>query len=155
VSEGEQSAEGQGSASSAGSAGGGYAGGRGFAGGRGLTGNEARQLRRELRERLREADALGRELGGGGAARANLQDVVRAMRGFEDEKIYGEPRGLANLVASVIDGLKSAEFALRRDLEGPEREKLSRSGTPDLPAGWQRLVEEYYRSLSQQPTKER
>jgi len=114
---------------------------------------QARQLRRELRERLRETEALGKELGGG--PRGDLQDVLRAMRGFEDERIYREPRGLAQLVASVVEGLKSAEFALRRDMEGPDREKLSRSGTQDLPPGWQRLVEEYYRSLSKKPANDR
>jgi hypothetical protein len=119
-----------------------------------LTPGQARQLRRELRERSREADALGRELGGAGA-RGNLGEVVRAMRGFEGEGIYGDPRGLAQLVSSVIEGLKSAEFALRRDIEGPDRERLSQSGTQDLPPGWQRLVEEYYRALSKKPANDR
>ena len=76
------------------------------------------------------------------------------MRGFEDARIYGEPRGLAQLVASVVEGLKSAEFALRREIEGPDREKLFLSGTQDLPPGWQRLVEEYYRSLSRKPAND-
>ena len=76
------------------------------------------------------------------------------MRRFEDEGIYREPRGLAELVASVVEGLKSAEFALRRDIEGPDREKLSLSGTQDLPPGWRRLVEEYYRSLSKKPAND-
>jgi uncharacterized protein DUF4175 len=114
---------------------------------------QARHLRRELRERLREAEGLGKELGGG--PRGDLQEVIRAMRAFEDERIYREPRGLAQLVASVVEGLKSAEFALRRDVEGPDREKLTRSGTQDLPPGWQRLVEEYYRSLSKKPANDR
>jgi hypothetical protein len=77
------------------------------------------------------------------------------MRGFEDERIYREPRGLAQLLASVVEGLKSAEFALRRDVEGPDRERLSLSGTQDLPPGWRHLVEEYYRSLSKKPANDR
>jgi molybdenum-dependent DNA-binding transcriptional regulator ModE len=111
-----------------------------------FTQGDARQVRRELRERLREAEALGRELGAGGPY--DLRDVVRGMRRFEDEAIYGEPRGLARLVGSVVEGLKSAEFALRREIEGPDRAKLFQAGSQDLPPGWQRLVEEYYRSLS-------
>jgi hypothetical protein len=107
---------------------------------------DARQVRRELRERLREAEAIGRELGAGGPY--DLRDVVRGMRRLDDEGLYGEPRGLARLVGSVVEGLKSAEFALRREIEGPDREKLFQTGSQDLPPGWQRLVEEYYRSLS-------
>jgi len=117
--------------------------------------DEARQLQRELRERAREAEALGRELGEGrpgdrGAA-AGLSSTLREMRRFEDPRVYGEPRGLAELVASVVQGLKAAEFAMRREVEGPDREKLFLSGTQDLPPGWQALVEEYYRSLSRKP----
>jgi hypothetical protein len=115
---------------------------------------EARQLRRELRERLREAEALAKELGAGGP-RPDLQDVLRRLRQFEDERIYREPLGLARLIGSVVEGLKSTEFALRRDLEGPDRERLLLSGTQDLPPGWQPLVEEYYRSLSKKPGRDR
>ena len=114
---------------------------------------EARQLRRELRERLREADSLGRELGRGQPG--NLQEVLRAMRRLDDEGIYREPRSLAQLVASIVEGLKAEEFALRREMEGPNREKLSLSGTQEVPPGWQRLVEEYYRSLSKERATDR
>jgi hypothetical protein len=99
-----------------------------------------------LRERLREAEALAKDLGREG--RGDLQDVIRGMRRFEDERIYREPLGLSRLITSVVEGLKSTEFALRRELEGPDREKLFLSGAQDLPPGWQALVEEYYRSLS-------
>jgi hypothetical protein len=80
-----------------------------------------------------------------------MEDVIRGLRRFADEQVYREPRGLARLVGSVVEGLKSAEFALRREIEGPDREKLFLSGSQDLPPGWQRLVEEYYRSLSRNP----
>jgi hypothetical protein len=117
--------------------------------GLGVDGEEARQLGRELRERLREADALSRELGGK-AGGGDLQEAIRALRRLEDQKTY-EPRALGRLIASVVEGLKSTEFALRRDLEGPDREKLFLSGGQDLPPGWQSLVQEYYRSLARKP----
>ena len=76
---------------------------------------------------------------------------MRDLRRLDDPRIQGEPRGLAQLVGQVVQGLKSAEFALRREMEGPDREKLFLSGSQDLPPGWQALVEEYYRSLSRKP----
>jgi hypothetical protein len=114
--------------------------------------DETRQLQREMRERIKEAEALGRELGEGrlGDRRtaAGLQGTLRDLRRLEDTGLYADPRGMAELMASVIQGLKSAEFAMRREIEGPDREKLFLSGSQDLPPGWQALVEEYYRSLS-------
>jgi hypothetical protein len=101
--------------------------------------DEARQLQRELRERAREAEALGASSGRDGpasrGAAAGLDSALREMRRFEDPRVYGEPRGLAELVASVVQGLKAAEFAMRREVEGPDREKLFLSGTQDLPPG--------------------
>ena len=102
-----------------------------------------------MQERLREAEALGRDLGGG--PRGDLREILRRLQAFQDDRVWGEPRGLDRLLASVIEGLKSAEFALRRELDGPDREKVFLSGSQDLPPGWQRLVEEYYRSLSKKP----
>ena len=73
------------------------------------------------------------------------------MRRLDDDRIYGDPRALAALVASIADGVKSVEFALRREAEGPDGEKLFLSGSQDVPPGWQALVEEYYRSLARKP----
>jgi uncharacterized protein DUF4175 len=118
--------------------------------------DESRQLQREMRERIREGEAIGRELGEGRSpgiprAGADLSGALRDLHRLDDPRLYGEPRGLAQLVAQVVQGLKSAEFAMRREMEGPDREKVFLSGTQDLPPGWQALVEEYYRSLSRKP----
>jgi hypothetical protein len=123
--------------------------------------DEARQLQREMRERIREAEAVGRDVGDGrlggdfsrGRSTADLLSALRDMRRLDEARLYAEPRGLANLMAAVIQGLKSAEFAVRREIEGPDREKLFLSGSQDLPPGWQALVEEYYRSLSRKPSE--
>jgi hypothetical protein len=112
--------------------------------------DDVRQLRRELRERVREAEAIGRDLGATGPVRG-LPEVLRDMRRLEDERVIGQPRGLAQLMSAIVEGLKSAEFAMRREAEGPDRQKLFLSGSQDLPPGWKPLVEEYYRSLSRKP----
>ena len=119
-----------------------------------FTPGDSRQLRRELRERLREAEALGREMGGAGGP-YDLSDVVRGLRRGDSEQAFQEPRGLERLVAAAVEDVKAAEFALRREIEGPDREKLFLSGSQDVPAGWQRLVEEYYRSLARPGESER
>jgi hypothetical protein len=141
----------------------GGASGQGEASGAGATGQPAgpRQLQRELRERVREADALGRDLGDGppGGTRGpgerasgpSASGALRDVRRLDDARLVADPKALAELLASVSQGLKSAEFALRRDVQGPDREKLFLSGSQDLPPGWQAMVEEYYRSLARKP----
>ena len=41
------------------------------------------------------------------------------------------------------------EYALRREMEGTDPEKLRLSGSAEVPEGWRPLVEEYYRSLAE------
>jgi hypothetical protein len=111
---------------------------------------------------VREADALGRELGDrppagppgptGGLRGPSVAAALREVRRLDDGRLYGDPRALAQLLGSVTEGLKAAEFAMRRDSEGGDREKLFLSGSEDLPPGWQTLVEEYYRSLARKPS---
>jgi hypothetical protein len=52
------------------------------------------------------------------------------------------------LQASVVEGFKAFEFALRRDIEGAGRGRPVLGGSDDVPPGFRPLVEEYYKSLS-------
>ena len=53
------------------------------------------------------------------------------------------------LVAETLEDLKMFEYALRREMEGTDPEKLRLSGSAEVPEGWRPLVEEYYRSLAE------
>ena len=122
-------------------------GGQGFAPGP-FTPDEVRQLRREVRERLREAEELERELAEGGPWASDLRGIVRRIRAMDSQGPYGDPRGLEALAGAVIEDLKMFEYALRRNAEGG-RQKLLLSASDEVPSGWRPLVEEYYRRLSQ------
>ena len=136
-SEGEQGREGQGGGGSA-------------------DGGEARQLRRELDRRVRDAEALRRELtgiGAGGDRGADrLGQVVDALRGLNPERLTGDPRGMEILEAEVLDTLRQLEFELRRALTGGSGADVLTGSDDRAPAEYRDMVDEYFRALSRRPT---
>ncbi len=44
--------------------------------------------------------------------------------------------------------LKRLEFGLRREVEGQSTAPTARTGTDEVPEGYRRLVEEYYKALA-------
>jgi hypothetical protein len=51
-------------------------------------------------------------------------------------------------VAQTLEDMKMFEYALHRELQGTDPEKLRLAGSDEVPDGWRPLVEEYYRSLA-------
>ncbi|MGE3373174.1 MAG: DUF4175 family protein [Vicinamibacteria bacterium] len=105
---------------------------------------ERRQLQRELRERLGEARELDRALDAAGRP-ADLEPILRKMSGLENR--IGDPKGLAQLAASVAEDLKLLEYVLRRQAQGAGQKPVL-TDSDALPPGWRALVEEYYRALA-------
>ncbi|HLE19900.1 MAG TPA: DUF4175 family protein, partial [Vicinamibacteria bacterium] len=112
------------------------------------TSEDIRQLRREFRERVQEAQDLRSELQRQGLETPDLQSIIERMQAFDSSQIFQNPRGVEELQASVVEELKQFEYWLRRELEGIGNEDLFLSGSDEVPAGYRKLVEEYYRSLS-------
>ena len=112
---------------------------------------EIRQLRREFRERGREADDLRRELARQDLQVPDLQSIIERMKAFDEKQIYLDPLGFDELQGSLLEELKQFEYWLRRELEGIGNEKLFLSGSDQVPSEFRKLVEEYYRSLSNEP----
>jgi hypothetical protein len=115
------------------------------------TSEDIRQFRREFRERIQDAEELRQELKRQGRSVVDLENIIDRMRAFDSEKVFLNPLGLTELQSAVIDGLKQFEFALRREVEGVGKEKLFLSSSDEVPSGYRKLVEEYYRSLSRKP----
>ncbi|MGH7573683.1 MAG: hypothetical protein ACREM1_00930, partial [Longimicrobiales bacterium] len=110
--------------------------------------SEARQFRREVRERLAEAERLRDQLARDGQDVSQLDAAIRDMRRLDDDRIYGMPLDLDRLQASVVDGLKQFEYMLRRELQGDVEDNPFLSNSDEVPEGYRALVEEYYRALS-------
>ncbi|HSF16847.1 MAG TPA: DUF4175 family protein [Vicinamibacteria bacterium] len=109
---------------------------------------EIRQLRREFRERVTDAESLRRELARQNLEVPDLGEIIRRMEEFDRKQIYLNPLGLEQLEEDVLTELKQFEYWLRRELEGIGDEELFLAGSEQVPAEYKKLVEEYFRSLS-------
>ncbi len=109
---------------------------------------EIRQLRREFRERVTDAENLRRELARQDLDVPDLSEIIRRMEEFEKKQIFLNPLGLEKLEEDVLADLKQFEYWLRRELEGIGEEQLFLAGSDQVPADYRQLVEEYFRSLS-------
>ncbi len=129
--------------------------GRGGGGGPGGSRNEVRQLRSELDRRVRDAEALRREMTGIGASgefgAERLDQVAAALRGLNPERLIGDPRGMEILEAEVLDTLRELEFDLRRALTGGEVADVLTGDAGRAPEAYREMVEEYFRNLSRNP----
>jgi hypothetical protein len=73
--------------------------------------------------------------------------MIETLRQLERGRI-GDPRGLAQLQGSVIEGLKEFEFALYRRLGLAGGTGPALGARSPVPEEYRAAVEEYYRSLA-------
>jgi hypothetical protein len=132
---------------------GGFGGGGDYANTRGgrLTQGDIRQFRSEARQRVQEATELQRILEEEDLNQQQLGEVIGALRELDRENVYLDLAELNRLQSQIVEGLKQLEFGLRRELEGEGQDRVFVSGSDEVPTGFRRLVEEYYRALSRTP----
>ena len=113
-----------------------------------LTPEEVRQYQREFEQRAGQVRELRDALREGGRPAEELQAVLEAMERFEEDGIYADPASLADLHEDMLNRVKRLEFQLRRDVEGDADRPATLNGLDEVPDGYRRLVEEYYRALA-------
>jgi hypothetical protein len=114
-------------------------------------GNESevqRQLRAEARQRAGEVQELQRQLRQQGGTSESLESALDALRALQSAGPYNDPEEVERLLAKVARGLQDFEFDLRQALEESERQKLFLGAPGQVPAQYQKAVEEYYRALA-------
>ncbi len=79
---------------------------------------------------------------------STLSDVLARLRQLDNRAMFDDPAEIARLQRAAIEGLKEFEYALRRELQGADSDRLLLSGSDEVPEGFKELVEEYYRALS-------
>lgn len=125
--------------------------GGGGGGGRGrLSAEETRQLRREITERARDAEAFRRALEESGVSSTQAAALASRLQGLASDRNLKDPLGLAELTGQVAEDIKMLEYVLRREADG-QRPELQLSGSEELPPGYRAMVEEYYRTLARKP----
>jgi hypothetical protein len=84
---------------------------------------------------------------------ADLDRLIRDLRALDRGQIPANPKGLAELQASLIEGFRRFEFGLRRELGAAGEDRLTLSGSDEAPAQYRKLIEEYYRALARERKK--
>src|SRR5262249_20198427 len=113
-----------------------------------------RQLGSELRERLQEAEDIRRNLGKDRDLANNLDQAIQGLRRANDAITRDDMQTALLLKDQVIDPLRNVELELSKRLQlklGKNNLRLSDEG--EAPAAYRKLVDEYYKRLSAQPTK--
>jgi hypothetical protein len=124
----------------------GQAGGAGQ--GRPQPGADQRQLDREMRERMNDAEGLRDDLRREGVDVRDLDRIVGRMRDLRAPVTAGQPQAIAALDRDVVQGVKAFEFALRRQLAQAGNDRPFLTGADEVPEQYRKLVEEYYKRLS-------
>jgi len=110
---------------------------------------DARQFQAEARQRLAEAEALRRDLAAQGRPTQELDDVIRRLGALASGAPYTDPAALQRLQDAAVEGAKRLEFALRAELRQDARDQVLLSGSGAVPEAYRRLVEQYFKSLSE------
>jgi hypothetical protein len=72
---------------------------------------------------------------------------MRDLRNIDTDQAFIDGNNLQALQAAAIDRLKKFEFNLRKKADGGDQ-RLSLSGSDEVPAGFRQAIEEYYRALA-------
>jgi hypothetical protein len=107
-----------------------------------------RQLRREMQERLGDAQELRRLFDRNSTQWQSLEQVIDGLRRMNNARNYSDPEETARL-KQAIDLLRQLEVDLSRDLARlQQKEKYFYSDDNEAPTNYKKLVDEYYKSLA-------
>ena len=110
---------------------------------------DIRQWSREYTQRAGEMEGLRRLLNEEQFEVGDLDSIIQRMRELDDLRRYQDPEAIAKLQAFVLEELKRFEYRLRREIT-EENEELFLAGNEEMPDSFRDLVEEYFRSLSEE-----
>ena len=113
--------------------------------------DDARQLTREMQQRLGEAEALRNDLARQNVDVSALDRAIESMKAMAARSPLDLTQQSQQLRTQVVEGLKAFEYSLRRTLNGPEDGRVLSGRTGDVPAAFRADVEEYYRSIAKPP----
>jgi len=117
-------------------------------------GEALRQLRRELQERVREAEELRRSLMPMRDLVDDADRVIAELRRLNEMRLFNDPEEIERLKRQVLDPLRRLEWELsRRQQERLGSDRLRLAEEMAVPPEYRRLVEEYYRRLARRPNR--
>ncbi len=113
-----------------------------------FTEEEIRQFTREFAQRLAQARELRETLEAEGRDTRELEEAIQALEELVAPESYGDLPQVAFLQEQIRESLKRVEFVLRREVEGERPGQAALTGSDEVPPGFRRMVEEYFRNLA-------
>ena len=115
----------------------------------GLSSGEIRQWRNTARELANDAGEFRRAAQSAGLTGKDLtsvDEVVKALRALDSDKLASDPLGMQQLLGTALDKMKKLEYDLRKRAD-TANEQLYISGSEDVPKLWESIINDYYRTL--------
>ena len=106
---------------------------------------------RNYREGMNELGQLRRAVGDDAAARAQVDELIRAMQSLDPRRFPGNPAMVEELYARVHTAVDRLELSLRREPEDARPAEVRSEPSPAVPPDYQAAVAEYFRRLSKNP----
>ena len=115
-----------------------------------LTPEQVRQFDKEYQLRFREGQELARQLRDRPELAAQVEDILKRMKGMPTARMLADEAELARLKGSVIEGFRQLELQLSRELnEIARKDNIRLSKDEDIPKEYRKQVEDYYRALAE------
>jgi hypothetical protein len=115
-----------------------------------LTPEQVRQFDKEYQLRYQEGQELARQLRDRPDLSAQIQDILKRMKGMPTASMLTDEAELARLKTSVIEGFRQLELQLSRELNAMTRkDNIRLSKDEDIPKEYRKQVEDYYRALAE------
>ncbi len=114
-----------------------------------LTPEQVRQFEKEFQLRLREGQELARQLRHRPDLSAQVDDILKRMKGMPPARMLADEGELIRLKTSVIEGFRQLELQLSRELNQIARkDNIRLTKDDDIPKEYRKQVEDYYRALA-------
>jgi hypothetical protein len=115
----------------------------------GVNPQDARNMRNQAGEFVRDAQALRNLMGQAGLTEdvQAVDDLIRSLRQLEGSQAYENLTDLQQLQSAALTKAQQLELNLRKRLD-TTNDQLFLSGSEDVPPQFKSLIEEYYRRLS-------
>lgn len=121
--------------------------------GGGPPGGGNRQVRSEIQERIRELENLRRGVGRDRELARSLDQAIQNLKQLSESGFRDDTQTAALLKTQVIDPIREVEIELSRRLQAKlGRNNLRLSDQGEAPEKYRKLVDEYYKRLSNRAT---
>jgi hypothetical protein len=111
-----------------------------------IGGNPA-DTQRVIQQGMGELNQLRQMAKGDPAAQKQIEDLEKEMQKLDPSRFKGNPAMVEELHTKVLNDVDKLELQLRRDPNVPQDGQVRTATPPNVPAGYEDAVAEYYRRL--------